>query len=126
MPYEAEQAFHLAAGEAPNTREPWCELAMLMYGQSRWEECFAYAMRALRITDREKVYTCDPEVWGYKAHDLASISAYHIGLLSIALEQAKKASEMSPDDLRLSGNVVYIQDKISGSQVGYDGPPDAV
>jgi hypothetical protein len=97
-----------------------------MYRQSRWEECFAYAMRTLRITDREKVYTCDPEVWGYKAHDLASISAYHLGLLSIALEQAKKASEMSPDDLRLSGNVVYIQDKITGSQVGCDGPPDVV
>ena len=125
-PWDAEKAFQMAASEAPNTREPWCELAMLMYRQSRWEECFAYSMRTLRITDREKVYTCDPEVWGYKAHDLASISAYHLGLLSIALEQAKKASEMSPDDLRLSGNVVYIQDKISGSQVGCDGLPDLV
>ena len=126
QPWDAEKAFQMAASEAPNTREPWCELAMLMYRQSRWEECFAYAMRTLRITDREKVYTCDPEVWGYKAHDLASISAYHLGLLSIAFEQAKKASEMSPDDLRLSGNVVYIQDKISGSQVGCDGLPDLV
>ena len=73
-----------------------------------------------QLTSNVVNYAC------HKAHDLASISAYHIGLLSIALEQAKKASEMSPDDLRLSGNVVYIQDKISGSQVGYDGPPDAV
>jgi tetratricopeptide (TPR) repeat protein len=113
QPWEAEKAFQMAASEAPNTREPWCELAMLMYYQSRWEECFAYSMKTLKITDRDKVYTCDPEVWGYKAHDLASISAYHLGLLNVSLEQAKKASEMAPDDLRLSGNVVYIQDKIA-------------
>ena len=51
----AEKAFQLAAAEAPNTREPWCELAKLMYLQNRWEESFAYAMRALRITDRAMV-----------------------------------------------------------------------
>jgi len=73
---EAERSFHMAASEAPNTREPWCELAMLMYRQSRWEECYAYAMRALRITNREMVYTGDPAVWGAQAHDLASISAW--------------------------------------------------
>jgi tetratricopeptide (TPR) repeat protein len=104
-----------ACSESENTREPWCELAMLMYRQSRWEECFAYSIRTLRIADREKVYTCDPEVWGYKAHDLASISAFHLGLLNVALEHAKKASEMAPDDLRLSVNVVYIQEKMSSS-----------
>lgn len=112
-PWEAEKAFQMAASEAPDTREPWCELAMLMYRNSRWEECFAYAMRALRIVDRMAVYTCDPEVWGHQPHDLASIAAWHLGLLDKALEEAQLALEKSPDDVRLKLNLEYIQDAIS-------------
>jgi tetratricopeptide (TPR) repeat protein len=107
LPSEAEQAFHSAAGEAPNTREPWCELAMLMYRQSRWEECFAYAMRALRIANREAVYTCDPEVWGCQPHDLAAISAWQLGLKDIAVQQGRFAIELAPHDDRLRSNLGY-------------------
>jgi hypothetical protein len=109
---QAEKWYYMAAGEAPNTREPWCELAMLMYRQSRWEECFAASMRALKIRDKQLVYTCDPAVWGYWAHDLASISAWHLGLKDIALEQAKIAAKMEPNDLRLKANLEYILNAI--------------
>jgi glycosyltransferase involved in cell wall biosynthesis len=113
QPWEAEKAFHRAAGEAPNTREPWCELAMLMYRQSRWEECFAYAMRALKIVDFEPVYTRDPAVWGAQPHDLASISAWWLGLHDITLKQAQIALELEPHDLRLKANLEYIQGQMS-------------
>jgi glycosyltransferase involved in cell wall biosynthesis len=116
MPHEAEQAFHSAAGEAPNTREPWCALAMLMYRQSRWEECFAYAMRALKITDRAKVYTCDPVVWGAQPHDLASIASWHLGIYGPALHHAKIAHELEPEDVRLASNLEYIRKAISGER----------
>ena len=106
---KSEQAFQKAGSEAPNTREPWCEIAMLMYRQQRWGECYVYAMKALAIKNKELVYTCDPAVWGHWAHDLASISAWHLGLKQVALEQAKLALEASPDDERLRGNVAYIQ-----------------
>ena len=109
LPHEAEQAFHSAAGEAPNTREPWCELAMLMYRQHRWEECFAYAMRALRIKDRLKVYTCDPAVWGAQAHDLAAISAWHLGLRDIAMQQGQLAVDLEPDSKRLQTNLRWYK-----------------
>jgi hypothetical protein len=66
-------------------------------------------MRALQIVDKQLVYTCDPAVWGYWAHDLASISAWHLGMKDLALEQAKKALDFEPDDLRLKGNLEYIQ-----------------
>ena len=105
---EAEQAFHSAAGEAPNTREPWCELSMLMYRQSRWEECFAYAMRALKITDRARVYTCDPVVWGAQPHDLASIAAWNLGMIEKSIEQAELALEKEPGNERLQKNFAFV------------------
>ena len=104
----AEKAFHNAAGEAPNTREPWCELAMLMYRQTRWEECFAYAMRALKIVNRDLVYTCDPAVWGAQPHDLAAVSAWHLGLKDIAKEQGKLALDLEPENDRLRENLSWF------------------
>lgn len=107
----AEKAFQMAASEAPNTREPWCELSALMYRLSRWEECFAYAMRTLRITDRAMVYTCDPEVWRYQPHDYASIAAWHLGLTDISIEQAKLALSHEPDNARLKSNLDFVLGK---------------
>jgi glycosyltransferase involved in cell wall biosynthesis len=107
-PYEAEKNFHLAAAEAPGTREPWCNLAMLMYTQNRWEECFAYSMRALRITDPDHVHTSDPNVWGAWPHDLASLAAWHLKLSEICIEQARLAVEKDPNDERLKKNLDFV------------------
>jgi tetratricopeptide (TPR) repeat protein len=107
-PYEAEKNFHLAAAEAPGTREPWCNLAMLMYTQNRWEECFAYSMRALRITEPDHVHTSDPNVWGSWPHDLASLAAWHLKLPEICIEQARLAVEKEPENERLLKNLEFV------------------
>jgi L-asparaginase II len=67
-------------------------------------------MRALKIKDKQLVYTCDPAVWGHWPHDLASISAWWLGLKDIAHEQAKLALEHSPDDQRLKNNLKLIEE----------------
>jgi len=107
-PWQSEKYYQLAAGEAPGTREPWCELALLYYRQHRWPDCYAAAMRALEIKDKQLVYTCDPAVWGHWAHDLASISAWNMGMKDVAREQAKIAVELSPDDGRLRANLAFM------------------
>lgn len=109
-PLNAEMAFMKAASEAPMTREPWFELAALMYRQHRWAECYAYAAKCLGITDRELVYTVDPEVWGAQIHDYAAISAYYLGMKNIALEQGTIAVKMAPDDLRIHNNLLLYQE----------------
>jgi hypothetical protein len=81
---------------------------MLMYMQRRWAECYAFAMRTLKITNRELVYTVDPEVWSFKPHDLAAISAWELGLKDMALEQGKLAVEKAPDDARLKANLDFF------------------
>ena len=80
-----------ACAEAPQTREVWCDLALLAYRRSQWVECFNAANNALAITNKELVYTMDPSVWGSKPHDLMAIAAYHLGLTDIAIEQGRAA-----------------------------------
>lgn len=109
--HKAEVALMLAASEAPDTREPWVEIAVLMYQQARWHECFAFAMRALAIPEerREMVYMVDPEVWGAKPHDMAAIAAHHLGLRKIAIEQGKLAVQKCPEDDRYKRNLGYYE-----------------
>ena len=95
--------------EAPDTREPWCELAMLMYRASRWAECYQAAMAALNIVNREMVYTCDPLVWGAQPWDLAAIAAWNLGMKHDDLRLAKTALDLEPEDARLQSNVQMIE-----------------
>ena len=100
----------MACAEAPNTREPWHDLALACYRTSRWPECLGAALTCLSITHKELVYTVDPAVWGFAPHDLASIAAWNMGLRPLALEHARKAVDMAPDDLRLRQNLAYCQE----------------
>ena len=104
-----------ACSEAPETREPWCELAGICYRLSRWPESYGAAMTCLSITNRELVYTVDPEVWGAKPHDYASIAAWNLGLYDAAHEQAQKAVELAPDDLRLRENLRFTSEKVKAA-----------
>ena len=98
-----------SVAEAPNSREPWCEVANIAYQMHRWPECYGAAISALAITNRELVYTCDPKVWEAQPHDLASIAAWHLGLKDKATEHARDALSFEPHNDRLKANVSMMQ-----------------
>lgn len=100
----------LACAEAPNTREPWVELAMLTYRYGMWEESYAAATTALKIVDKQAVYTMDPSVWTEKPYDLASIAAWNLGMKETAMRFCKQALEFAPDDTRLRNNLRMMED----------------
>jgi len=102
--------FRRACAEAPQTRESWRDLAMHCYRNNMWEECFSAAQTALKITNKELVYTMDPSVWGYELHDLAAISAYHIGLKEEAIKQGQLAVEKEPNNARLLKNLEFYKE----------------
>lgn len=106
---QAETWWLRAAAEVPHTREPWCGLAQLYYAQSRWQECYGAAMRAVGIKNKELVYTISPEAWGAQPHDLAAIAAWNLGLKDDALEQGAIAVELAPDDQRLQENLLWFR-----------------
>jgi len=108
----AMRAARMGMVEAPNTREPWVEIAKLAYERHMWSECYGAALSALAIKDRELVYTVDPEVWGSKPHDYASIAAWHLSMKEIAIEQCKLAIQHDPNDGRLLENLRLMTEKI--------------
>jgi glycosyltransferase involved in cell wall biosynthesis len=97
--------FRKACAESPEYREPWCDLAEEAYVQSRWPECYGAALTALTITHREWVYMADPEVWGAKPYDLASIAAWNMSQPKLAEQYAKQALAHAPHDPRLKANL---------------------
>lgn len=105
----AIKAARLGVIEAPYTREPWCEVATIAYRQHQWAECYGAAVSALAITNKELVYTVDPDVWGAKPHDLAAIAAYHLGLKDAAILHAENALKYDPENERLKSNLELIR-----------------
>jgi tetratricopeptide (TPR) repeat protein len=100
-----------ATKEAPNTREPWVELADLARRTEQWQLAFDCATRALAIKDKALVYTMDPSVWGAKPHDLLALAAYYLGRHEEAVEHGQIACELEPDDLRLARNLEFYSRK---------------
>lgn len=109
MPNEALIAFRKACSEAPNTREPWVDLANSCYLKGLWNECFYAAVQSLTITNRELVYTCDPEVWGSKPYDLAAIACWGLGIKDKAIEYGQMALNLEPHNERFINNLKWFR-----------------
>lgn len=97
-----------AIAEAPHLREPYTDLAMLLYGQSEWAGVLYFTGCALAITHRPRTYICEAAAWGSLLHDLRSIAWYHLGQQERALEEATKALRIEPGNERLNQNVTLL------------------
>ena len=111
MIYQGLKWYRLACAEAPDTREPWCELATATYRLSMWPESYGAALSALNIKDKQAVYTMAPEVWGFKPHDYAAIAAWHLGLKKQALFHGQNALDLDPENLRLIENLKHYKNE---------------
>lgn len=97
--------FRRACAEAPHSREPWVDLAQACYEIHHWPECYYACEKALEVVEREYVYTANPECWGIKPYDLASISSWALGMHDRAIEYAKYALTLEPDNQRIKDNL---------------------
>ena len=106
--------WHLrAAAEAPHLREPWVDLAMLLYEDQEWDGVLYATACALKIRERPRTYICEAEAWGGLPHDLRCQAYYHTGRLPQALEEARLALAAAPSDPRLAGNTELLE-KMAG------------
>lgn len=103
-----------AIAEAPHLREPYMDLAMLLYEQGQWEGVLYFTGCALEIRERPRTYICEAASWGSLPHDLRSIALYRTGRKAEALEEARLALSLEPGNERLRGNVALLEQETAG------------
>lgn len=99
----------LAVAEAPHLREPYMDLAMLLYEQEEWEGVLYFTGCALGITERPRTYICEASSWGSLPYDLRAMAYYHTGRRGEAILAAEAALEREPDNARLQSNLLAMQ-----------------
>lgn len=109
---EADQArdwYLRAITEAPYLREPYMDLAWMLYKQGEWEGVLYFTACALSIMNRPRSYICEAAAWGSLPHDLRSIAFYRTGAYAQAVEEVKKALEKEPGSQRLQKNLEIME-----------------
>lgn len=108
----AEKWLLRAAAEAPHLREPFVELAALLFDRADYYGTVFFVERALAIAERPKTYINEPYAWGSLPHDLAAVSLYRLGQYSAALPYASRAAQLAPGDERIKGNLKIISEAV--------------
>lgn len=103
-----------AIAEAPHLREPYMDLAQMLYESQEWDGVLYFTECALSITQRPRSYICEAAPWGSLPHDLRCMAFYHTGRPLQALEEARLALTLEPENSRLQGNVTLLEQINSG------------
>lgn len=102
-----------AIAEAPHLREPYTDMALLLYRRGDWPGVLYFTACALEIRERPRSYICEAAPWGSLPHDLRAIAWYQLGRLTDALTEARVAAALSPADTRLQNNVKAIEEALA-------------
>lgn len=105
---EAKMWLLKAINEAPKTREPYVEYAMLHYELNDWLITEQALLLALEIKDRSASYINESFCWDSTIYDLLSIASYNLGKKDQALEMIEKAIKLDPKNKRLQKNKKII------------------
>lgn len=109
---QAKSWLYKAIAETPNLREPYVEMAKLMYDKRDWAGIYHMVNDALDIKERS-AYVNDAWCWDYTLYDLGALACYYLGLKQKSLEFAKIALNMSPNNERLQKNFDIIQESLN-------------
>ena len=109
---QARDWYPRAITEAPHLREPYMDLAMMLYERGEWEGVLYFTACALAITVRPRSYICEAAAWGSLPHDLRSMAFYNMGAWAEALSGVRQAVELEPENQRLRNNLVLIEQQV--------------
>lgn len=101
-----------AIAEAPYLREPYVEMAMLVYLESNWPLVYCMVEEALKIKEKPESYINEAFCWDATIYDYGAIASYNMKLFETALEYSKTAYEMSPENERLKENYNMIKNVV--------------
>ena len=106
---QARDWYLRAITEASHLREPYTDLALMLYHQREWEGVLYFTACALAITVRPRSYICEAAAWGSLPHDLRAMAFYYTGAFREAAEEAEKALALEPDNQRLKDNLALME-----------------
>jgi FkbM family methyltransferase len=73
-----------------------------------WLGCYYACERALAIRERVRRYQSFSYAWGERAHDIASVAAWYLGMKEKAAEYLRAALAVNPGGERLQSNARFI------------------
>lgn len=106
---QARNWYLQAIAQAPHLREPYMDLAQLLYDDQNWDGVLYFTGCALSITQRPRTYICEAAAWSSLPHDLRTIALFRTGRIRESLEEARRALAMEPESPRFQGNVELLQ-----------------
>lgn len=109
---EARNWYLRAIAEAPHLREPYMDLAQLLYDAQEWDGVLYFTGCALAIVQRPRSYICEAAPWGSLPYDLRTIAFYATGRPEQALASARQALALEPGNPRLQGNVICLEKEL--------------
>ncbi len=110
---EALRWYLRAIAEAPQMREPYVECAQMGYRISDWPLSFYMAQEALKIKNKSAVYVNMGYAWDHTPDDTCAIACYRLGLFEQALQHARAALAITPDNERLKNNLKLIEERLA-------------
>ncbi len=109
---EAINYYLQAIEEAPYLRDGYVELASLYYENKEFVNAYLYLNSAFEIKEKSTTYINEEFCWNYYIYDLYSNVAFNLGKNALALEFAKKASDLKPKDERIKENIKIMEEAI--------------
>lgn len=114
--------------ECPYLREPYVEMAKMLYRQEDWFGVLFLVDKILKIRTRTGSYICEADAWGALPYDIASMAFFHIGNIPMALNMARGARDKAPSDQRVAKNIELFEQLLKkqeeiGEQVANAGVP---
>ena len=110
QPREARDWYLRAIAEAPHLREPYMDLALLLYQEEDWEGVLYFTGCALAITERPRTYICEAASWGSLPYDLRAIAFHHTARRLEAAQSAETALALEPSSGRLRSNAALLRE----------------
>ncbi len=110
---EAEKWLYRAVAEAPYTREPYIEAALLETDMKKWPVAYAMVSEALSIKEKNQTYINESFCWDQTPYDIAALAAFNMGMYEKAYGFIEKAIKLSPGNKRLKNNEKIIKDHIT-------------
>ncbi len=100
--------FRRSCAEDPGQRENWLELAQIYFEEKDWSGAYHACERALAIRERPRHYQSFAYAWSERLDDMASLSAWYMGMNEKAAEHLRAALAVSPGNARLQTNAQFI------------------